>query len=102
MFAFRPVASNSHNAAGFKSLRHKAIYAAPHISIEIKNPACAGQRDFVRGEWFFKRKPVYSRRERREKYCRHTRGSAEVSDRTSNAEEKGFGKKNGEGGIRPA
>ena len=58
-----------------------------------------GQKEFVKGE-LFKRKPVYSRRERREKYCRHTRGSAEVSDRTSNAEEKGFEKKNGEGGIR--
>ena len=34
--------TNKNIAPPFKSLRHKAVYAAPHISVEIKNPACAG------------------------------------------------------------
>ena len=68
-----------------KTLRDDdTLRAAPYISVEIKNPACAVC--IFRREGFFKRKPVYSRREQREKYCTHTRGSAEVSDRMNNNE----------------
>ena len=59
VFAFQPTASNSHNAAGFKSLRNtKQLVLLPKkLFLNLK-----------RGD-FFKRKPAYSRRERREEYC---------------------------------
>jgi len=59
VFAFQPTASNSHNAAGFKSLRNtKQLVLLPKkLFLNLK-----------RGD-FFKQKPAYSRRERREVYC---------------------------------
>ena len=45
-FAFRPVASNSHNAAGFKSRRNTKQLMLLRISINLKTPRKCGVLNF--------------------------------------------------------
>lgn len=46
MFAFRPVASNSHNAVGFKSRRNTKQLVLLRISINLKTPRKCGVLNF--------------------------------------------------------
>ena len=46
VFAFRPVASNSHNAAGFKSRRNTKQLVLPQLSINLKTPRKCGVLNF--------------------------------------------------------
>ena len=46
MFAFRPVASNSHNAVGFKSRRNTKQLVLLQLSINLKTPRKCGVLNF--------------------------------------------------------
>ena len=46
MFAFRPVASNSHNAVGLKSRRNTKQLVLLQLSINLKTPRKCGVLNF--------------------------------------------------------